>query len=120
MIKNIEFKYKGEAISLRPTFELIQQLENSKPILQMLTVAKDGVNLTDVAGYLQALLAESGRKVDRLEALHALSDPSCSGVDAIIMEVLKAAMPHLFDDKKKPEPAAQASPKSKAKKAAAG
>lgn len=102
MIKNIELTYKGEAISLRPTFELVQKLEQSKPLLAMLTAVKDGANLTDVAGYLAVLLEASGHKVDKLEALHALSDPTCSGVDHIIMEVLKAAMPHLFDDKKKP------------------
>lgn len=102
MVRDLVFKYQGQDYALRPTFELVQKLEQSKPLLSMLTAVKDGANLTDVAGYLAVLLEASGHKVDKLEALHALSDPTCSGVDHIIMEVLKAAMPHLFDDKKKP------------------
>lgn len=117
MVRNIEFKYHGAAYELRPTFELLQKLEQKKPVLQMLTAVRDGASLTDVAQYFALLLREVGVQADMMEVLQSLSAPDTSSVDHIIMEVLRAAMPNLFDDAKKAEPPKTAAKASSGKKA---
>lgn len=118
MVRDLVFKYQGQDYALRPTFELLQKLEQVKPLMGMLASARDGASLTDVAAYLAVMLEATGKKVDRLEVLQSLSAPDSSSVDHVLMEILRAAMPNLFEKsagKAEPQPAAKKKPTTKRK-----
>ena len=97
---------------------MLQKLEQVKPLMSMLASARDGASLTDVAAYLAVMLEATGKKVDRLEVLQSLSAPDSSSVDHVLMEILRAAMPNLFEKsvgKAEPQPAAKKKPATKRK-----
>lgn len=114
MFKNIEFTLGGKAYSVKPTFDIIRQLDARKPIVAMLTSAAKGVSLIDLVEYLDVLITASGESVDKLEILHKLTGEGSSGIEYIVVEIMRAAMPSLFDGK-----AGKAEPLQAAKPAAA-
>ena len=118
MVRDLVFKYQGQDYALRPTFELLQKLEQVKPILSLCSKDHPTPSITDMGGYLAILLEASGKKVDRMEAVYALSAPDSSSVGQIMNEVLRAAMPNLFEKsagKAEPQPAAKKKPATKRK-----
>ena len=111
MFKDIEFTLAGEAFAVKPTFELIRKLDARKPLITMLQSVAGGVSIIDVVEYVDVLLVEAGKPRDKLEILHALTTDGTTPLDALLIEIMRAAMPSLFDAKAgKAEPQQAAKP----------